>query len=246
MSGEYDNKFIITTGDIKYDYDTIDFVEGKDINSLKSQAIRLGADGLVFVHMNTYTYETGGTVSGIGSYTSHIENIYYGTAVKTHRNGRVVLKQKELGSIVDGANIDFSIELRIVDDNLYMTLSLVNKESKSIRAVSLDLTISTVWGEDLVFNDLRVYPHADAAEDEYIGSMYCSNIRIQPQAGDIVESIEDATIKINKIIYGQDIGIKPQMKVSESMETDGFWRCPICGTLYSKYAKSCKCGYKLG
>lgn len=31
--------------------------------------------------------------------------------------------------------------------------------------------------------------------------------------------------------------------ISMDLESNGFWKCPNCGKLYSKYATECECGY---
>ncbi len=42
----------------------------------------------------------------------------------------------------------------------------------------------------------------------------------------------------------EDTGDINRERIIPQSDSDGFWRCPKCGMLYSKYANECKCGYK--
>lgn len=215
MSTGADSKeFIISTGDIKHEYDIISFVEAKEVDDLKNKAIRLGANGLIFVRMNTYTYETGGTINGLGSYTSHIENSYYGTAVKIVHNDvkeePVVSKYENIDCNIDNVNYQFSLNIGIYKEKLSIGLSFDNNGSKSIRAISLDLIINTIWGEDIVFDNLHFYPVVADGKVEYVGSRYHSNVSCSLPTEDIDKSYEKATISINRILYGKELGVMPE------------------------------------
>ena len=54
----------------------------------------------------------------------------------------------------------------------------------------------------------------------------------------------DVRKEVNAKYESEEQKVEKHNTVSQSLEAEGFWRCPECGELYSKYATKCKCGYE--
>ena len=88
---EIDKKFakiVVSTGDIRREYDIVDIVgtrvEGVNmapaVGQLKMDAIDMGGDGIIYLQMSTFSYET--KKAGASNIQVHVDTLACGTVVR--------------------------------------------------------------------------------------------------------------------------------------------------------------------
>lgn len=203
--------FITSAGDIRDEYDVIGYVEANEsVSELIQVAKQKGADALIHINQQIYVYRTGSTFNGVGDYTVNMGRVYYGTAVRLKPKEPVdqilLTRERNFGQVLDTDMVDMSIIFSMTNEKSSVELQITNNERRKVEAISINAVVNTIFGERYELNNLHFYYN----KRQYTGEQYESKAVCNKLDEDIINSISDVQIEVNKIVYGDSIVSKAE------------------------------------